>query len=125
MYTLKLYSKTIRLRNKELKELKDRFNPDKFVLFDSAKWETHIRDAECPLCTKYRRLIPSGGCTVCPLDQYSDGTRVGCSVLLQRIVGSRNLGFCPNPMAISIETKRGWGNMRKVFRMLNKFKKEV
>ena len=125
MYTLKLYGKTIRLRNKELKELKDRFNPDKFALLDGEKWETHTRHVVCSLCTKYRRHISSGGCTACPLDQYSDETLVGCSVLLQRIVGSRNLGFSPNPTAISIETKRGWGNMRKVFRMLNKFKKEV
>ena len=125
MYTLKLYGKTIRLRNKELKELKDRFNPDKFAPLDSAKWETHTRHVVYSLCTKYRRHIPFGGCTVCPLDQYSDGTRVGCSVLLQRIVGSRNLGFCPCPRGISIETKRGWGNIRKVFSMLNKFKKEV
>jgi len=125
MYTLKLYSKTIRLTNKEFEQLKNRFNPDKFVLFDSAKWETRMKYVACPLCTKHRRLIPFGGCTACPLDQYNDRTRVGCYVLLQRIVGSSNFGFCPCPRGISIETKRGWGNIRKVFSMLNKFKKEV
>ena len=125
MYTLKLYGKTIRLRNKELKELKDRFNPDKFVLFDSTKWETHMRYVVCPLCTRHRYAHHRVECGDCPLDQYNDRTRVGCYVLLQRIVGSSNFGFCPCPRGISIETKRGWGNIRKVFSMLNKFKKEV
>lgn len=98
MKKAEIYGKTIKITNKDHKQLLKRFNLKNFIFYNRRSENypnMYVNITPCPLCNKYIDFF----CICCPLKQFEGDYkkyRYGCHVIVSKFIYSKtkkNISF--------------------------------